>query len=78
LDDPPAPAAREELGLETCDAPARRLKKFDFVREATEFVFRKTEQRGVDTNRIWAPGGLATTPVEERETAEGACESESD
>ena len=25
LDDPPAPAARDELGLETCDAPARRL-----------------------------------------------------
>jgi len=24
LDDPPAPAARDELGLETCDAPARR------------------------------------------------------
>ena len=27
LDDPPAPAARDELGLETCDVPARRLPK---------------------------------------------------
>ena len=26
LDDPPAPAARDELGLETCDVPARRLQ----------------------------------------------------
>jgi hypothetical protein len=26
LDDPPAPAARDELGFDTCDAPARRLK----------------------------------------------------
>ena len=27
LDDPPAPAARDELGLEeTCDVPARRLR----------------------------------------------------
>lgn len=27
LDEPPAPAARDELGLETCDATARRLAK---------------------------------------------------
>lgn len=25
FDEPPAPAARDEFGLETCDAPARRL-----------------------------------------------------
>jgi hypothetical protein len=27
FDDPPAPAARDELGLETCDVAARRLPK---------------------------------------------------
>ena len=27
FDDPPAPAARDELGLETCDVAARRLRK---------------------------------------------------
>ncbi len=27
FDDPPAPAARDELGLETCDVAARRLQK---------------------------------------------------
>ena len=26
LDEPPAPAARDELGFETCDATARRLQ----------------------------------------------------
>ena len=26
LDDPPAPAERDELGFDTCDAPARRLQ----------------------------------------------------
>jgi hypothetical protein len=26
FDDPPAPAARDELGLETCDVAARRLQ----------------------------------------------------
>lgn len=26
FDDPPAPAARDELGLAACDAPARRLQ----------------------------------------------------
>ena len=35
LDDPPAPAARDELGLETCDCdvPARRLQNFDMLEE---------------------------------------------
>lgn len=27
FDDPPAPAARDELGLKTCEVAARRLKK---------------------------------------------------
>jgi hypothetical protein len=27
FDDPPAPAERDELGLETCDVAARRLAK---------------------------------------------------
>jgi hypothetical protein len=31
-----------------------------------------------NTNRIWAPGGLATAPAEERETVECAGASESD
>jgi hypothetical protein len=52
LDDPPAPAARDELGRETCDVPARR--------------------------RIWAPGGLATALVVEREDTERVGASESD
>ena len=36
LDDPPAPAARDELGFETCDdAPARRLR-IEPVSKSTE------------------------------------------
>jgi hypothetical protein len=69
LDDPPAPAARDELGLETCDVPARRLH---------ERVLGRLHQKKRDTYRIWAPGGLATAVVAEREETERVGASESD
>ena len=62
--DPPAPAERDELGLETCDVPARRLQTNQKVKNV---VRRKTEG---DTYRIWAPGGLATALDAEREGVE--------
>jgi hypothetical protein len=33
FDDPPAPAERDELGLETCDVPARRLQRNELERK---------------------------------------------
>jgi hypothetical protein len=54
FDDPPAPAERDELGLETCDVAARRLQKkrdvsernwlLDLMREVAENV--KTFSKG--------------------------------
>jgi len=84
LDDPPAPAARDELGLETCDAPARRLCRID-VYQGKRSGEEKGEHEGGSfsrkgTHRICAPGGFATAPaadVEREETErEGASESD--
>jgi hypothetical protein len=43
LDDPPAPAARDELGFDTCDAPARRLKIDSLVSRFEEMGVTRTE-----------------------------------
>jgi hypothetical protein len=83
LDDPPAPAARDELGRETCDVPARRLQtKIERCLEENHRVLGDVEaETGFsesDTYRIWAPGGLATALVVEREDTERVGASESD
>jgi hypothetical protein len=51
FDDPPAPAAREELGLATCDVAARRLqkekkRKKGRVRKETQYRYEGERLRG--------------------------------
>lgn len=45
FDDPPAPAARDELGLETCEVAARRLQK-EFRKIKSDMLERGREVAG--------------------------------
>lgn len=68
FDDPPAPAARDELGRDACVVPAAR-RLFLFVRKEAIIGY-------VETYRIWAPGGLATVELAPRPLTRGVSESD--
>lgn len=73
LDEPPAPAARDELGLATWEAPAARLLPYTNMISTSSFLVNITRSYAY---RIWAPGGLATADAVRVEVGRG--ESESD
>lgn len=73
FDDPPAPAARVEFGLDTC-APARRLD----VQNESSKPFVACIVRFRKLYRIWAPGGFATPVAGARPEPLPWGESESD
>ena len=52
LDDPPAPAERDELGLETCDVPARRLKTNQKVKNVVRRK-PKVTRTGFGRREVW-------------------------
>jgi hypothetical protein len=50
LDDPPAPAARDELGFDTCDATARRLQ----IKHVSKLVEgNATAHTGLERLAVW-------------------------
>jgi hypothetical protein len=53
FDDPPAPAARDELGLETCDVAARRLPKKEVSEMLETIDLRGDTRTGFAHQAVW-------------------------
>lgn len=56
FDEPPAPAARVELGFDACEPAALRLCKGGY----SNIVSEENGRMRKVPHRIWAPGGFAT------------------